>query len=221
MVYLKEHFCKDIELLKPEGYNVKYSFGSVRFEKKEKDRLLRIGIGYNEYFPHSAIIKGVSAYIYIEGVEDVFSCFLDKYKIPKSYGDSTIRQSLMVVDEVNYSVFDSEIHDEKSFQIIAKELTKIIDYGALPFFEKHDTLEKVADLLSQKKPEEVVPYIQGAILFPKTILILRLARHPQFKEKLLEYRRVLELQAKKNEVYKNMLLVYDDLFSEDLKDLKL
>lgn len=129
----------------------------------------------------------------------------------------TVGKSLQAMEDINYKMFETDIHDEASFLLVANEVKKIIEKGVLPFFDKYSSLQSVADLLADKKPEEIVPYIQGPILLPKTILILRESRHPEYRKKLKEFFIVLKEYAEKKESYKPFLGVFNELFSEDLK----
>lgn len=216
MMYTKDHLIKDMEQLIPKGFTVKHFFGSIQFERIEKDRQLAISIGYNQY-PGSFYPKGMGASIKFHDVEDILNPILEKNQIQRNIENRTIHLNLKNIKEVNYSRFETEIHDEESFQVVAVEIKKIITKGAMPFFEKYNTLSTVADLLANKEPQEAVPYIQGAILFPKTILILKLANHPSFQTQMYLYYEALKQYAEKKEVYKQMLLVFENLFSNDLK----
>lgn len=215
MVYNKENFNKHINTIKPNGFNKVGTY--CMFQKEMNNRIETIYYSHRDYFPHGVYIEGISVEIVFPEVENILCSLLDKYNIQQRYGNCTIYTALRDIEGIDYSKFDIEIQNDESFQVVAKEVKKIVKYGAMPFFETYDTLEKVADLLSDKTPEEVVPYIQGAILLPKTILILKIAKHTKFEEKLIEFREVLKQYAKKKEIYKQMLILYDDLFAEDLK----
>jgi hypothetical protein len=189
-----------------------------KWERQKANRIEQIFIGYNEY-PGSYYPKGMSVSIKFTEVEDILNKVLDKYQIQQRYGESTVHSVLHDIADVDYDKFKIEIHDESSFQTVAEEIKKTVEYGAWPFFEKYSTLDKIADLLVDKEPEEIVPYIQGSILFPKTILILKETKHPLYKEKLMKFQKVLEQYVRKEDRYKQMLNVYNDLFSKDLKVL--
>jgi hypothetical protein len=212
---------KELEkLVKPtiSGFQYKKEIKGFSWTKKLHDRQEVIDIGYRTYYPNMFQLYTPFLYIYFNEVETILGEYLKEYDIKNIWGISrTIQRSLRDIEGIDYSKFETKIHDEESFQIVAEEIKKIIEYGAMPFFEKYSTLESVANLLSDKKPEEIVPYIQGAILFPKTILILKLAKHTTYEEKLIEFREALAIYAKKKEIYKQILMIYDDLFSEDLK----
>jgi hypothetical protein len=212
----KGEFNNCLSKLVNEDFSFDPNLGS--WERMRKIRIERINIGYNEY-PGSYYPKGMGAYIKFNDVEDILNKVLDKYKIQQRYGNETIRSVLFNLEGVDYGKFKTKIHDDESFQVVAEEIKKIVKYGAMPFFERFQTLENVADLLADKTPEEVVPYIQGSILLPKTILILKIAKHKRFEEKLIEFREVLKQYTEKKEIYKQMLILYDNLFADDLKRL--
>jgi hypothetical protein len=217
MVYNKESFNKHINAIIPDRFNRVETY--CMFQKEIHNHMEIIYYSHRDYFPHGVYIEGASAEIVFPEVESILNSLLDKYNIQQRYGNCTIHAALHNIEGIDYSKFNIEIHDDESFQIVAAEIKKIVKYGAMPFFEKYDTLEKVADLLADKTPEEIVPYIQGAILFPKTILILKIAKHKRFEEKLIEFREVLKQYTEEKEIYKQMLMLYDNLFADDLKRL--
>lgn len=217
MEYKKENFNKHINTIIPNGFNKVGAY--CMFQKEMNNRIEIIYYSHRDYFPHRVYIEGVSAEIVFPKVENVLYPLLDKYNIQQRYGKYTMHTALHDIDCIDYSKLNIGIHNDESFQVVAKEVKKIVKYGAIPFFEEYDTLEKVADLLSDKTPEKIVPYMQGAILFPKTILILKIAKHTKFEEKLVEFREVLKQYAEKKEIYKQMLILYDNLFAENIKEL--
>ena len=216
MVYLKENFNKDINTLIPLGFTRVKKY--CQFEKKYDNRVETIYYSHRDYPPHGFYIDGISAEIYFYEVEEILKRYLEKYNIQNNYGNSTIHKSFVGIDKVDYTKFKIEIHDEATFNEVAAEVKKIVEYGAMPFFEKYETLTDVANLLATATIEEIVQYIQGGILLPKTVLILREANHPQYFERLKEFYIVLKEYAKQ-ERYASLLKLYEDLFSEDLKKL--
>jgi hypothetical protein len=210
----KNIFNSYLSKLVDEDFSFSPDWG--KWELCRINRVERINISYREY-PSSFYIEGLSASIIFSEVENVINEMLDKYKIQQKYGDKTIKESLHNIEGIDYSKFNIEIHDNESFQVLSEEMKKIVKYGAIPFFERYQTLKNIADLLADKTPEEVVPYIQGSILLPKTILILKIAKHEKFEEKLIEFRDVLVQYTEKREIYKQMLILYDNLFADDLK----
>lgn len=218
MVYNKSDFKKHIETIKVNGFKIKSAIQAYLYEQKKNDRIETITISYRSYAPHGFYVDGVSASIYFNAVEEIIDPLLEKYQIKGQYGNTTIRKSFVRLTNVDYSKFQLEINNEASFNTVAEEIKQILNFGVMPFFEQYNSLLQVADLLAGKKPEEVVPYIQGPILFPKTILILKLTKHSSFMNKLKEYYDVLVIQSEKHEVYMQMLAIYKDLFFEDIKE---
>lgn len=213
MVYLKNVFESQIQSLCPEGFEKDKNLSL--FKRVEKTNIKRIHISVNEYFPHSAQVVGVSVDIKFDATENILNPLLLKYNLTE--GISTIGKVMNDVKDVNYSVLDTEIYNDVTFNIVAVEIKKILDIGVLPFFEKYNSLYNVASLLSDKKPEEIVPYIQGAILLPKTVLILKQVNHPNYKNKLVEFYQVLLQYAEKKESYRVFFKIFNELFGGDLK----
>ena len=213
MVYLKSDFESKLKTLCPPAFE-KEKDASI-FTTVEGDAVKRIHISYNSYFPHSALIRGVSVDITIKSIEDILNPILKKYNTKNS--NYTIGKSFQDLEDVNYKTLDTDIHDNTTFELVATEVKKIIDKGALPFLERCNSLLNVADLLGDKKAEEIVPYIQGPILLPKTILILREAHHSAYKNKLADFYTLLKQYAERKENYRVFLNIFTDLFFDDLK----
>lgn len=218
MVYNKADFKNHISTLRIEEFKLKTAVQAYLFVRKMQNRTETITISYKDYAPHGFYIAGVSAEIYLNEIEDMLTPFLSKHGIKEVF-QSTIGKSFQDITGVNYDAFNIEINSEQTFGEVITEVKKIVDQFVLPFFGKHHSLQSIADLLADKKPEEIVPYIQGPILLPKTILILREARHPEYRKKLNEFLIVLKQYADKKESYRPFLNVFNDLFSEDLKTI--
>jgi hypothetical protein len=86
---------------------------------------------------------------------------LDKYNIQQRYGNCTIHTALHNIKGIDYSKFNIEIHDEASFQIVAEEIKKIVKYGAMPFFERYQTLEEIHNYANQLSLEEYSRFFSG------------------------------------------------------------
>jgi hypothetical protein len=124
----------------------------------------------------------------------------------------TIKNKSLENNDFNYSIFESRIDNKQIFDEVIKSEKHYIQKSILPFFEKYQDLNNVAELLSRLKPQEVVSYIQGAMLFSKTILILKETNHPSYKKKRDEYYEVLKKQETKKDVYKQQLQLFESLF---------
>ena len=215
---------KDLELalksISLDGFKFKKVIGGFQWIQKLPNRTNIIGVGHSGY-PDLYRTSRPSLRVSYDEVEDILDRVYKETEIKKNFEDrSTIKGDTRNIVDVNYKVFDIHIKDKLNYPQVLMELKKIIQQSALPFFQECNSLEKIAELLADKTPQEVVPYIQGAILFPKTILILKLSNHPSFNTKLLEYYGVLKKQAEKKDTYKDVLTVFLELFKDDLKNLK-
>lgn len=159
MIFNKRDFEDLIFKLGPEDYKYKGNFGSARFIKVEGNIIFTIAIGYGEYFPHSAIISGVSADVYFNEVEDILNSLKKKYYPNKHFGGSTIQKVFVKQEGVDYTKFDTEIKDETTFKLVVTEIEKIIYYGALPFFERYSKLTTVFEEIEKMTIEEMVNII--------------------------------------------------------------
>jgi hypothetical protein len=169
MIFTKEDLKKSVEQIMPKGYTIKQYFGAIQFLKRESQRDLRMGISYNEY-PGSYYPKGMGAYIRFNDVEDILNKVLDKYKIQQRYGNETIRSVLFNLEGVDYSKFEAEIHDDESFQIVAEEIKKIVKYGAMPFFERYQTLEEVLVDMEKMEGREMANFITQPLPIRRMII---------------------------------------------------
>jgi hypothetical protein len=215
MVYKKEDFRNDIGTLQIEGFKLKSAVQAYLFVRKKPSRTETITVSYKDYAPHGFYIAGVSAEIYLNEIEDILTPILSKHGVKEVF-QSTIGKSFQGITGVNYDAFNIEINSEQAFSEVIIEVKKIVNQFAFPFFDKYNSLQRIADFLVDKKPEEIVPYIQGPILLPKTTLILREAGHSEYRKRLNEFFIVLKQYAEKKESYKPFLNVFVDLFSEDL-----
>lgn len=218
MSYTKKDFEGQMKALLFEGFEFKKEVQGVSWKQEIGDHINQIIIGYKAY-PGSFYMQTPFVSILFTEIERILKDSCDKSGIKQDYSQYTIQAQLGNLQNVNYQAFDTEIIDEESFALVTNEVKKLVDQFALPFFDKYQSLESIADFLADKKPEEIVPYIQGPILLPKTILILREAGHPEYRKKLSEFFLVLKQYADKKESYRPFLSVFNDLFSEDLEKI--
>lgn len=207
MVYNKENLLDHIQKVKPDGFALlKDSFGYVSSEDKQKV----IHLATREYFPHGAYIFGVSAHISFSEIENKLKPLYLAEGV-KNSDNYTIKNSLVNIEGVDYKLLDQDINDDTSFARVSAELQKLIA-AALTFFNQYKTIEEVANLLADKEPKEIVPYIQGTILLPKTALILKLANHPKFEERKDQFYELAKKQAAKKKQAEADLRVFEQLF---------
>jgi len=178
--------------------------------KTENKITSRISITFNECFPHSVIFNSVSPSLFFEEIEQVL--MLKNQALGIDYNSIDTLRLGSKGSNKDYSIMDAEIENESQFLSIKQNIEHIIKIDCLPFFEKYKDLASVADLLSEFKPQEVVPYIQGAKLFSKTILILRETEHPRYEERRDEFYELLKELATRKEVYKQQLNLFELLF---------
>jgi hypothetical protein len=212
MVYSKTDFKKHIETIHIDGFKLKNSVQAYLFIRKQSDKTETITLSYRNYAPHGFYIDGVSVDIYFNKAEDI----LEQYGLVEEY-KSTFGKALQDLKEVDYEKLTTEINSDETFNVVKNEVKNIIEKGVMPFLARFTTLEEIASFLADKKLEEIVPYIQGAILLPKTVLIMKIANHPDFKKRLIEFRNVLLEYASTNNKYQILLNKYDALFSKDLE----
>lgn len=214
MIYNKADFKKHIEKIQIEGFKLKSAVQAYLFVRKQSDRIETITVSYRSYAPHGFYIDGISANIYFPEVEDL----LEKYSLREEY-KSTFSKAFQDLREVEYDKLTIEINSNESFEVVKNVVEDIIQKGVLPFLSHFSTLREIASFLAEKQPVEIVPFIQGSILYPKTVLIMKLAKHPNFQKRLLEFRNILSENIDESPRYPILLGKYDLLFSEYLKEV--
>lgn len=218
-MYTKKDFENQMQTLQFKGFNFKKEVQGFSWKQEIDSRVNQIIIGYKVY-PGSFYMQTPFVSILFIEIENILKNSCENSGIRQDYSQYTIHAQLGNLQDVNYQVFDTEINDETTFLLVANEVKKVIEKGAFPFFDKCNALPMVANLLADKKPEEIVQYIEGPILLPKTILILREANHPEYKKKLNEFFLVLKQYADKKESYRPFLNVFNNLFSDEIKNSK-
>jgi hypothetical protein len=212
MVYSKEEFQKHIQTIQCEGFKLKKATQAFLFIRKQKEKTETITISYRNYAPHGFYIDGVSIDIFFTEVENI----LEQFGLEQDY-KSTFGKSLQNIEDINYQALSTEINSDESFSIVKKVIDSILEKGVMPFFQSFPGISEVANFLADKTVEEIVLYIQGGILLPKTALILKLANHPSFLSRLNEFRGILIEYASKNNKYQILLEKFEKLFEKDLK----
>lgn len=214
MIYSRDKFEKQIDsTLAIPGFAFKPVTQAFMLVRKLSDRREEIIISYKDYSPHGFYISGISVCMFYNSIEEKLNRGFEKAAVRNPGGYvGTIQKTLIGVEGINYQKFEIEINDDTSFQLVAEEAQKLISQAALPFFEKFNNLDKIASFLSDKKAEEIVPYIQGPTLLLKTILILQEAGHPSFEAKKSEFNDILNEKAAQKDSYKAYLKVFKELF---------
>jgi hypothetical protein len=216
MIYTRKDFQKHIERIQIADFKLKPAVQAFLFIREFKSKQETIIISYRDYAPHGFCIDGISVNISFRKVESVIFPLYNRHNI-NEISDGTLSNVFQNLENVDYNLLESEVKDDDSFGIVKYEIEKIINNGVFPFFEKCNSLSDISDFLAFKSAEEISHYIQGAKLFPKTILILKLSNHPHFETKLLEFYEILKRYSQKKFIYLSYLNLFVDLFSEDLK----
>jgi hypothetical protein len=158
-----------------------------KWEKQKENRIERLNISYREY-SGNYYVEGMSSSIIFSDVEDILNEILNKYNIQQRYGDKTIRHSLHNIEGIDYSKFEAKIHDESSFQVVAEEIKKIVEYGAMPFFEKYQTLEKIHNHAKQLSLDEYSQFFSGYGSFKMMIIkrLLKINDYEDYSKKIVQ-----------------------------------
>lgn len=190
-------------LITNKNYKFKKENQGYSFTSKYNTYEFKIVISYSGY-PNMYKLFPASSYITFYDVETILQKGVNLIISNPYLTGYTIQNNLIGNQNINISTFDKIIRNPSDFEEVAVELQKTIELGTYPFFEKFDSLQKVADFLSSLSPYEIVKYIQGPILFPKTLLILKLVNHKTYCDRFSEFISILE--GKSNDInYKQIM----------------
>ncbi|TNV71533.1 hypothetical protein FGO68_gene10986 [Halteria grandinella] len=211
-----EIFLRNAILL--DGFKFGHDVTAFYWQKEADGVINRIEVGYRKY-PGSFYLHTPLAMVKFNEMEDIIHEYIQKYGIENSYGEYTIQSRFRDLPEVDYSKFDIEIHDEASFNEVVTEVNKIIEYGAMPFFEKFKTLQDVNKSLNEMDEVEISRFVSG-IVGIKIPLIKKLINASDFKDELLKKKEwyIDREEFKNHRHFKDHDLVFNDLFSEDLRE---
>lgn len=210
MSYNKTDFKKHLQQFIIEGF--KNITDDYVFVRSKPDTLMRLIVSNNVYFPNSMVFKTIGTTIIFKNFENIFSNIWKNYFPNIIPNEVTISYVHFGITGIDYSKMQTRVVDDSSFETASSEVKKIIEISGLPFFEKYNNLEAVANLYSTLTPEEVSQYIQGSILFIKAILVLKLTNHYLYETKREEYYNSLISYANQKEEYKKIQLIYENTF---------
>lgn len=213
MAFLKDDLLMGFKTLVPHEFDFEYHTGVVSFVWNDEISVSKIEITFSHYFPNSVSFTGISCSLRFESIESILAESSQYLSIDYSSA-STIRYSFN--NDVENSIVGLRVESVEDFQEALRVFNYLIIDKCLPTIKTFRNLYHIADFLSNLKPQEVVPYIQGAKLFVKTILILKEANHPSYMEKRDEFYEVLKKQAEKKEVYAEQLRLFEYMFLNDL-----
>lgn len=229
-MYRTAELEQDLKRRNFEGFKFKKEIMGYSWTQKRDDVVRMIVMGYRRYTTpgESSVfyLYRPSIYLRFPKVELILGHVMKKFD--KRYQDKdsrTIQALINPVEKVDYEAFNIRISSTEAFDCVYNEVEDIVYNAGMPFFNKYQTLESVANLLVDKTPTEIAPLIPGSILFPKTMLILKLANHSRYEEKLIEFRKILNSYIWEEKIphvkktYEQTLLVYDELFREDIERL--
>ena len=181
MAFNKKELDNSFKSIMIDGFKFKKEIMGFSWTKEYSNRIEKIIIGYRGY-PDSYVAYTPTASVYFEEVERFLLESFNKTGIVSRWGDTgTITKAFVNLQDVDYSVFNTEINNEARFMKVATEIEKIINAGALPFFEKYNTLEKIWEESEKMALEEMANFI-GQPLPQRRMIIKKLCKDPQFEE---------------------------------------
>ena len=211
MAFLKENLINCLKPICPKEYTLRYFKGVIYFENRSEETIKKVAITFADYHPFSVTFTGVSNTLDFFSIENEISKKSDQLCLDYS---SAYSIRLSVPENREDPISDFKIESENEFLNIRPYFEEIVNRDCTVLLNKYENLNEVANLLSNLEPREVVPYIQGAQLFVKTILILKESNHPKYREKRDEFHEVLKKQAPKKEIYSQQLRLFEVMFYE-------
>lgn len=170
--YIKADYRAHLDLLKPQGFTLN---SDDIFEKSITNGKIYIVCSGSEYFPHSFVFNTISARIKFTNVEDKFAqaCTATSNAFYTSDADDftfTNGFGTELSDAEYRSLFDNEVEDDHSFQMVRSLLERMIN-KALEWVVKYDTLEKAyteAELLTFDERSDIY-----SVPFPAKYMIVK------------------------------------------------
>ena len=179
MVYTRASFNGHVKSIVPDGFS---QVGSESmFERIFADRKEVIYYSHSDYFPHGVYVQGVIVKTYFFKVEELLDKMFIASSVKNSYGDTgTISKSLINIEGINYKAFDIEIKDDDTFSSVASEIKKLIQKGAMPFFERYQTLQVVFEETENMPIEQMSNFIGQPLPF-RRMMIKKLCNDPGYE----------------------------------------
>lgn len=188
MAFNKKELDQSFKSFSIDGFTFKKEIMGYSWTKEYLNRTERIIIGYRGY-PDSYVSYTPTVTIYFPEVENILENFKKVHFPDKHFGNGTIHKSFVKLQNIDYSKFEIEIKDEKSFNEVALEIKKIIEIGALPFFKKFNDLMTVFEITETMEIEEMADFIVQP-LPQRRMVIKKLCNDSNYQEYvdwLIEY----------------------------------
>jgi hypothetical protein len=179
---------KGFEIIKIDEFSFNKEIMGYSWTRTKANRIERVMIGYGGY-PDSFKIYTPVVNIYFSEVENVFEKFKKEHCLNKFTGNSTIQKSFYKLPNVDSTKLKTEIKDLNTFNEVAIELKKIIEDGALPFFEKFNNVNAVFEESEKMAREELRNFIVQP-LPQRRMVIKKLCNDPNYQDyttRLIDY----------------------------------
>ena len=167
------------ESIAVEGFKFKKEVMGYSWERENSDKMDRIVIGYGGYSDSFKIYTPIVG-IFFKKVEEVLKPAYELSKVKGLYNHTTIHKSLINIEGIDYKIFDNEINSNKMFERVATEIEKLILKGALPFFEKYQSLKAVFEETEKMDIEKMSNFIGQPLPF-RRMIIKKLCNDPSYE----------------------------------------
>lgn len=196
--------------------------GFLFHKKINADTEQRILITYGGY-PDMYRVYPPTAALTIHSIEKTINLIIKSGNFNKVVNCvPTINLSCVGIENVDYSKFKNLMTKVKDFEELKLEIIKLLDVCINPFLNKYNSIESIADFLINIPFEMRSNYIKGTEQYLKIPLIIKLAKHSQFKQLLNEYYEYVKLQSQIYPVehiklsFIDVVKIFDILFKDDM-----
>lgn len=180
MAFNTNDLDKSFESFSVEGFRFRKEVMGYSWSIENSDRIEKIIIGYGGY-PDSFRIYTPVVETSFHEVEFLLERVYKQSKVQGLYNHTTIHQSLINIVGVNYQLFETEINNDDTFNLVASEIKKMIQNGAIPFFKKYQTLNAVFEY-TEKMPIEQMSNFIGQPLPFRRLIIKKLCNDSTYEE---------------------------------------
>lgn len=208
MALLKSDLKTCFQKLEVRDFKLKNEVGGYVFTKLNKETGDRYGI----IIPYEKAIDGYYLYcpmasIYFKEIEEMLVPLYSKYELFTREMSETLCDSFLNLSNFDKAYFGihNEVKSIEEFDAPKLEMQRGINNYSLPFIDKYSNIENVAEFIDNLETDKVWRCVnsQGSA-YIRAALILKVAKHHSFENKLIEYYKFYK------EIYNNNLLKYGE-----------
>lgn len=184
MAFTRLEFLAGIKQLKIQNYKFKLVNGGCKWEKRESDRIIRVGLNfYSNQF--QVILQNPSfdiSFIELENLANMaYKAYPDYKALNLTFHDAGLFYSYEGVNQTKLLYF--EIKSEIDFQDFYIEFEKAINLAVIPWIDKLKSINDIVTFLEGLEFEKMLNYVgSGGTGFIKIPLMYQMTDNPRFAE---------------------------------------